>query len=90
MTWECSQGRCSEPENSPVEALQKLRRFGAMEVRDRRSLLRREAVLGLLCVEEQRQDTVEKSGLVVHRGDVAIERKIARAELDGLLGRAEQ
>ena len=41
-------------------------------------------------VQQQRENAVQKSGRRIDRGDVLIERKIARPELDRLIGRGEQ
>src|SRR5262249_50446640 len=41
-------------------------------------------------VQDQRQDSIQKSGMRIHGGYVAIERKISGAEADGLLGGVQQ
>jgi len=69
-----------------VEEFQNLRRPSPMEIGNRGPLLGGKSIVDALLVEQQRENTVQKAGLIVHRSDVSVEREVAGSERDGLVG----
>ena len=67
----------------PVEQFDQLGSARAMEIGCSTLFLIGQAAARRFGIEQQREDPVEISGIRVHGGDVAIQRKVARSETNG-------